>query len=124
VIPPFHNISKASAAAVEGAMADLPYLMGIVARIVADREALADNLREIPGVHPYPSTTNFLLVKLPVADAGPVVKELANRGVLVRFFPKPELGLLDCLRVTIGTTEENEIFLTELTDILSKASVA
>jgi histidinol-phosphate aminotransferase len=123
-IPPFHNVTQASATAVAASIADLPYLQDLVQRIVADREILAANLRELPGVHPYPSTTNFLLVKLPVPDAAPVVKELANRGILVRSFPNPALGLTDCLRVTIGTTEENEIFLSELTDILSKASAS
>ena len=124
VVPPFHNVTLASTAAIIASLDDLEYLNGVVARINADREALADNLRELPGVNPLPSATNFLLVRLPVEDAGPVVKELAQRGILVRYFGRPELGIRDCLRVTIGTTEENEIFLATLADILKKGKVA
>jgi histidinol-phosphate aminotransferase len=119
VVPAFHNLTLASTKAVVTSMDDLPHLNGVVARINADRDALADNLRELPGVTPLPSDTNFLLVRLPVDDSGPIVKELAHRGVHVRYFGKPELGIRDCLRVTIGTTEENEIFFNELADILS-----
>jgi histidinol-phosphate aminotransferase len=120
VTPPFHNVTLASTAAVIASLDDLPYLNSLVARINADRDALAGNLRELPGVTPLPSATNFLLVRLPVADAASVVRELARRGILVRHFGRPELGIRDCLRVTIGTTEENESFLSELADILTE----
>ena len=122
--PPFHNVSVASAEAVIASLDDLDYLRGIVARIVADREALADQLRELSGVTPIPSATNFLLVRLPVEDAGPTVQALAHRGVLVRHFGRPELGIRDCLRVTIGTTEENETFLQALQDVLAEGQAA
>lgn len=121
IVQPCHNVSYVSAEAAIASLDDLDYLMGVVDRIVASRDELAANLREIPGVEPYPSSTNFLLVKLPVADAGPVVAELANRGVLVRYFANPALGLQTCLRVTIGTPAENERFLSELADILGDA---
>jgi histidinol-phosphate aminotransferase len=124
VTPPFHNVSVASAEAAVVSLQDLDYLTGIVDRIVADRGALADQLREIPGVQPLPSATNFLLVRLPVGNAGPVVQALAQRGVLVRHFGRPELGILDCLRVTVGTTEENEAFLNTLQDVLTEMAVA
>lgn len=118
IIQPCHNVSHISSEAAIASLADLDYLMGMVERIVASREELAANLSEIPGVMPYPSSTNFLLVELPVENGAFVVAELANRGILVRHFSNPQLGLQTCLRVTIGTTEENERFLRELADIL------
>jgi histidinol-phosphate aminotransferase len=118
IVQPCHNVSLISAETAIASLNDLDYLDGIVARIVASRDELAANLREIPGVEPYPSSTNFLLVKLPVADAQPVVEELGKRGILVRHFGNPALGLTSCLRVTIGFPEENERFLNELADIL------
>lgn len=124
VTPPFHNVSVASVEAVVASLQDLEYLRGIVARIVADRQALADQLCEIPGVQPLESATNFLLVRLPVEDAEPIVQALASRGVLVRHFGRPELGIRDCLRVTIGTTEENEIFLEALRESMSELGLA
>jgi len=121
VVPPFFNISQVSALAATAALDDLPHLMENVKRIVAAREALANDLRSIPGVEPLPSATNFILVRLPVEDALPVVHELARRGVYVRHFGRPELGLRDCLRVTVGLPEENAIFVEELRAILSDA---
>lgn len=118
IVQPCHNVSFVSSEAAIASLNDLNYLDGIVAQIIASRDELAANLREIPGVEPYPSATNFLLVKLPVDDGGPVVAELANRGILVRHFANPALRISDCLRVTIGTTDENERFLRELADIL------
>ena len=118
VMPAFCNVGTASSAVAKASLDDLDYLTEIINRIIADREALAARLREIPGVEPMPSATNFMLIKLPVVDAGPVAKELANRGVFIRHFGRPDLHLKEYLRVSIGTTEENGIFANELEDIL------
>jgi len=121
IIQPCHNVSAISAEAAIAALKDLDYLTGVIERIRSSRDELAANLREIPGVAPYPSATNFLLVELPVENAGPVVAQLAERGILVRHFSNPALGLGTCLRVTIGAPEENERFLRELATILEAA---
>jgi histidinol-phosphate aminotransferase len=70
-------------------------------------------------VEPLPSATNFLLVRLPTPDAAPVVRELANRGVFVRHFGNSAFGIVDCLRVSIGTPEDNAIFAEQLEAILA-----
>ena len=118
VMPGFGNVSTAATAVVLASLDDLPYLQSITAKIIHDREALAVQLRQIPGVEPMPSSTNFMLVKLPLADAGPVNAELARRGVFVRHFGRPDLHLQEYLRVSIGTQEENSIFAEELAAIL------
>jgi histidinol-phosphate aminotransferase len=124
VIPPFHNVSLPSALAAIASLEDLPFLMENVARIVAARDALSAQLRAIPGVEPLPSATNFLLVRLPVEDAQPIVAALAERGVLVRYFGRPELGIRDCLRVTVGLPEENEVFVHTLREILASGGTS
>nr|MBA3449922.1 histidinol-phosphate transaminase [Chloroflexia bacterium] len=106
VMPGFCNVSSAATAAAIASLQDAEYNRSIVGRIVADRDTLAAQLREIPCVEPLPSATNFLLVRLPVSDAGPVVRELANRGVYVRHFANSAFGLVDYLRVSIGTVED------------------
>ena len=120
VTPAFHNVSAASAVAVKAALEDIDTLRDNLNRTVALRDQLSDQLREIPGVEPYPSETNFVLIHLPVEDAGPVVAELANRGIFVRFFGSSDPVLKHCIRPSVGTVEENEIFLAELADILAK----
>lgn len=120
VMPAFGNVSAVAAAAAIASLDDLDYLEGIVARIVADRDRLVDALRRLRGVEPLPSATNFLLVRLPLPSALPVVRRLAEQGVHVRSFPRSTTGLSNTLRVTIGTPEENAIFLAELTDALGE----
>ena len=119
IMPGFCNVSVAATVAAVAALEDSTYNENTVARIVNDREALAGRLGQIPGVAPLPSATNFLLVRLPVPNAGPVVRELANRGVHVRHFGNPALGIADCLRVSVGTPDDNAIFAAELEEILA-----
>ncbi len=118
VMPEFGNVAGVSAAAAIASLDDLPHLEAVTRKIVADRETLAAALGEVPCVAPVPSATNFLLVRLPTAGA-PVVSALAGRGVFVRSFGRPELK--DYLRVTVGTPEENAIFVEELRDVLRLA---
>ncbi len=117
--PPFYNISIPSGIAAIASLNDLDALQEIIDTIVADRDALAARLAELPGVVPLDSDTNFLLMRLPVKSGADVVSQLAERGVFVRAFPRPDLGIADCLRVTIGLPEENDIFFEELADILA-----
>lgn len=119
VTPPFCNVSTVAAAAAIASIADLDFLRGNIDMICRERDRMRTTLNDMDGVIAYPSATNFLLVRLPVADAGPIAEELARRGVFVRSYPNAALGLVDCLRVNAGTPEENDIFLTELQDVVA-----
>ena len=86
-----------------------------VEHVAADRDRLAAALRDLPDVTVYPSSGNFLLFRTPVPD---LFDRLLERGVLVRDFSRqPRLD--GCLRVTVGTREENEAFLTALQGALA-----
>ncbi len=111
IAPPFFNISAVAAAAAIASLDDVEHLRANVATIIEWREQLRAALLSIDGVTVFPSATNFLLVQLPMEDASPVVGALAANNVFVRHFPSPALGLRDCLRVSIGTAKENELFL-------------
>ena len=60
----------------------------------------------------YPSEANFVLFRL--AAAGPVFGRLKERGVLIRNLDGTHPALESCLRVTVGTREENDRFLDAL----------
>ncbi len=77
--------------------------------IISERGRLIDGLKGIKGVKPFPSETNFILFKT-AKDGKEVFSRLANSGILVRNFGS-ESYLKDCLRVTVGTPEENDEFL-------------
>ncbi len=81
--------------------------------IIEERSRILDGLKRIPGVTPYPSDANYVLFKL--ANAAQVWETLYGRGILVRDFSRAPY-LEDCLRVSIGTSEENDAFLTTLRD--------
>ncbi len=85
------------------------------ARVASERERVRGALAAIDDVVVWPSDANFVLFR--VADAGQVFRALLDRGVLVRdFSTAPRLH--DCLRVTIGTAEENDEFVAALADVL------
>ena len=70
------------------------------------RGSLERGLRALPGLSVCPSDTNFVLVRTP-ADAGAVFAGLLARGVLVKNVSAPG-ALAGCLRITVGTSLENE----------------
>jgi histidinol-phosphate aminotransferase len=82
-------------------------------QVVAERERMAAALAAMSGVELFPSAANFLLLRIGKPGdrrATQVWQRLCQRGILVRCFDAP--GPLEgCLRVTIGTTAENERFL-------------
>jgi len=83
-----------------------------VASLVEERGRLFSALADLDGVEVFPSGANFLLFRLD-GDAHDVWERLLKHSVLVRDFsswPRVE----GCLRVTVGTPEENDAFLAAL----------
>ena len=83
-----------------------------VKTLVEQREMFEKNLEEITIVEKiYPSDANFLLVK--VQDANGTYDKLVEKGIIVR--NRNNISLcLGCLRITIGTKEENDILINTL----------
>jgi histidinol-phosphate aminotransferase len=88
-----------------------------VAALVEERGRLQDALAQLP-VDVWPSGANFVLFRPNTVEGSEVWQQLLDRSVLVRncsSWPRLE----GCLRVTIGTTDEDDAFLTALQEILS-----
>jgi len=83
-----------------------------VKKLLEQRAIFEKKLKDIPMVEKiYPSNANFLLVKVP--DANDIYNKLVERGIIVR--NRNNISLcLGCLRITIGTAEENEILINAL----------
>jgi histidinol-phosphate aminotransferase len=87
-----------------------------VEQIVAERERLVQALADLP-VHQWPSGANFVLFRPDGRTGDEVWQALVDRGVLIRNCASwPRLD--GCLRVTVGTPEENDRFLTALEETL------
>jgi len=76
--------------------------------ILAERTSLSDALNTIEGLVVYPSQANFILFKAPVADA--LFEALKTQGVLIKNLSAAP-RLTDCLRVTVGSAQENAQFI-------------
>jgi histidinol-phosphate aminotransferase len=85
--------------------------------IIREREHLRERLEHIPGVTVFPSQANFLLTHV-AAGGARVWEALGAHGILVRYFPGSP-ALQDCLRITVGTTTENERLTTTLQAIVA-----
>jgi len=84
-------------------------LLAQAAQIKLDRSKLAQQLGVITSVQVFASSANFLLLR--VARASEIFAGLKQRGVLIKNLHGSHAMLENCLRVTIGTPEENECFL-------------
>ena len=90
-------------------------LKPVVDDIVVERERLQRALNQLPETHVWPSSANFLLMRVP--HAAQVRARLRDEySVLVRDFSYAR-GLADCLRISVGTKEENDRLLEALSAI-------
>jgi histidinol-phosphate aminotransferase len=109
------NVNSLSQAIAGEALKDRKALQNQVKTIISERESLFNELSEMEGIKPYPSEANFILFR--IKDPDRIYRALLKKGVLVRNMK----GVVDgCLRVTVGTPEENRIFIKALREISSK----
>jgi histidinol-phosphate aminotransferase len=84
--------------------------------LIAQRELLQAALSEIAGVQAWHSDANMILLR--VSDAGKTFDAMKARGVLVKNVSKMHELLANCLRVTVGSADENAQLLAALKDSL------
>ena len=79
--------------------------------IVVERDRVHAALRAIPGLTPFTSQTNFILFRSEQMPASDLFQKLIAHGILIKNFHRAGTVLDQCLRVSIGTAEENDSFL-------------
>lgn len=104
-IKPPYNINQATQELALKALENLSDVNAMIKALVDEREQLAQQLFQIPIVETvYPSDANFLLVK--IKNATGIYEKLAAQGIVVR--NRSNVMLCDdCLRITVGTPDEN-----------------
>jgi len=107
-----YNINVLTQVAAEFALQHVAVLEQQAAQLVLERQRLRDALAAIPAVQVFESRANFILLRL--SDAVRVFAGLKQRGILVKCLHGGHPLLNECLRVTVGTPQENDAFLAAL----------
>jgi len=119
-VKPPYNINQATQELVLKALEKVDEVNDMIRELVAMREALTEVLQDMPTVEKvYPSDANFVLVK--IKNAHKVYEFLLSRGIVVRDRSNVKL-CNDCLRITVGTEQENTLLVDALIEYVNAFS--
>jgi histidinol-phosphate aminotransferase len=107
------NVNALSQAVAIAALKGKKAFRASIKTIIAERERLLEGMEKIEGITPFPTEANFILFR--VNDPDHVYSALLKKGILVRNIKEV---VRSCLRVTVGTSQENTTFLKALKEIL------
>lgn len=110
------RLSVITTTIIEEALDHQDYAQTYIQKIVKERGRLFAEMQKIEPVRVFPSEANFLLFRL--ENAAEICKKLMTAQVLIRNVGNDGM-LKNCLRVSVGTTEENDQFLAALKKVLS-----
>jgi histidinol-phosphate aminotransferase len=110
-----YNLNSLSQSIALGGIENKKIVDARIRAITNERQLLFSELSAIRGISPYPSEANFILFK--AANPEKVFQGLLEHGVLVKNMDKVISGTI---RVTVGTHDENVIFIEALKKVLRK----
>ncbi len=113
-VKPPYNINQATQELALDALDEIGQVNDMIKLLVDMRDALVEVFKLMPSVEKvYPSDANFILVK--IANARKIYDFLLSRGIVVR--DRSQVMLCqDCLRITVGTEQENTILVDAMHD--------
>jgi histidinol-phosphate aminotransferase len=111
-----YNINRLAQVAAEAALDDREYIERTRAVTIAGREQLARGMREL-GLAPLPSQTNFVCVEVD-RSADEVSQNVFRRGIVIRSLSG--FGMPRHIRVTVGSSEQNDLVLAALAAALGR----
>jgi histidinol-phosphate aminotransferase len=112
---PFNTSGVAQAGAL-AALDDREHVERCIATNAIERKRLTDGLTKL-GLRPVRSETNFIFMEVG-PESKEICDELLHLGVIVR--PLGWMGFPEAIRVSVGTTEENEKCLAAMGQVLTK----
>ncbi len=117
---PFEPSAAAQAAAI-GALNDTAFLARSLDVNTAGLRFMTAALRDL-DFEVVPSSANFVMVVLnSEQEVNDIYQELLKKGVIIR--PLKSFGLPHCMRISIGTEEDNQFCIENLKSVLKKVSV-
>ncbi len=114
-----YNINCLTQATARFALKHSGFLLEQTQAIRQQRTFLAGELSGLAKLQVYPSAANFIMLRLLHGSADGVFESLKQQGVLIKNL-SPQGGMLqNCLRVTVGKPDENQVFIRALTQALA-----
>ena len=118
-----YNVNKLTSEVANNALRNISVLEDNIGVLLAQREIVRVELEKMEFVvKVFPSNANFLLVRIKQLSKE-VYKTMADAGIVVRYRGS-EMHCEECLRITIGTEEENKSFLEMLVKTYNELSAA
>ena len=105
VKPPF-NVNRAAEVAVRATLGDVEPVLANVARIVQERDRMAEALDEVRGIRAWPSEANFILIQVLEGTGAELVDHLQRSGIAVRSYSHPRLS--DAVRISVGRPSDTD----------------
>jgi histidinol-phosphate aminotransferase len=105
-----YNINSLTQASVSLVLDNMHVLDRQAEQLIALRSALFARLAELPGLSVFPSEANFILFRAN-GFASALFEYLKSHNVLIKNVHQPRTLLVDCLRVTVGSEQENRRFI-------------
>jgi histidinol-phosphate aminotransferase len=115
-----YNVNVLTQVVAQQVLGHVDVLNAQAASIRDERGKLYSRLSTMPGAQAFPSRANFILFRVPHADA--VFAALKARGVLIKNLNGSHPMLAECLRVTVGLPDENDRFVDALQGSLEQAA--
>ena len=110
-------LSKLTLACVDTVLDHTEYVDQYASEICKERDRVYDEMKDIEGITVYPTKANFILFKCD--EAKNIQRQLLDKGIIVRDSSNGT-SLLNSLRVSIGTKEENNAFLAALKETCAR----
>jgi len=113
-----YNINSLTQASARFVLEQDDFLKQQTEQIVRERSRVVDALKAMNGLQVWPSSANFILFRTLASAAGDVFEGLKRAGILIKKLDGSHPLLQNCLRVTVGTPDENDAFLKALPGLL------
>lgn len=107
-----YNVSVAASTAARISLQNASQLMSIAQELISERQRLYEKLENITWLRPYTSQANFILCRVVGRSADELNANLAQAGILVRYFN--QTGLRDHIRISVGMPEHTDALLAAL----------
>ncbi|WP_396587385.1 histidinol-phosphate transaminase [Bermanella sp. R86510] len=118
-----YNINMLTQASALFALEHYEMLVVQTEQLRIDRVVLMKDLAALSGVQVFPSEANFVLLRVPEGMARNWFEGLKEHNILIKCLDGGHPLLKDCLRITVGTTEQNDQLIAALNSIAQSGAV-